>query len=146
MYFLKRHKGAFHRKINFRFVEVLARVYWSMVGANQRYLPPRIDGFQVTHQILRSTSQGPLNLSIWGWRRPSNKSFFNHVVAWYLSCRKYSILNLRIVALLDTISQTLKNKIYIPMNLSSLSLSFTLGDVFIHMNFISWAESKRFYR
>ena len=33
-----------------------------------------------------------------------------------------------------------------PMNLSSLSVSSTLGDVFIHVCFISWAKSERFHR
>ena len=37
-------------------------------------------------------------------------------------------------------------KMSIPMNLSSLSLSSTLGHVFIHVNFISWVKSKRFHR
>ena len=34
----------------------------------------------------------------------------------------------------------------IPVNLCCLSLTFTLGEVFIHMYFISWEKSKRFHR
>ena len=34
----------------------------------------------------------------------------------------------------------------IPVNLCCLSLTFTLGEVFIHMYLISWEKSKRFHR
>lgn len=62
--------------------------------------------FRWRHQIPIKVARSSEFLCLWGWRRPRNKSFFKSPVAWCLWFRKYSILNLRIVALRDTILLT----------------------------------------
>ena len=101
--------------------------------------------FTVTSSIIAKSSE---LLCKGGWRWPRNKSLLK-----WRDVFRFENTALWISELAPCVAPRFKavkviwlKKISIPMNLSSLSFSSTLGDVFMHMYFTSWARSKSFHR